>query len=79
MSTVTRNIVRLAIQRVDVVLQEIKSFLLSLRISKDKPAQWWSNFAQKARFGLKESFDNLIYKVEYHSWATISVLKACDA
>ena len=78
MSVAARNIARLATHRLSAVLQEIKNFLLSLKVSKDKPAQWWSNFAQRARFGLKESFENLINKVEYHSWATIFVLKACD-
>ena len=75
----TERIVRLAIHRLDGVLREIKNFLLLHRISKDKPAQWWSNFAQRARFGFKATFENLINKVDYHSWATISVLKACDA
>lgn len=59
----------LALNKLSALLHDIENLLQRLRVTPDKPPQWWLNFAQKARFGHQESFADLILQLDFHAWA----------
>lgn len=59
----------LALYKLSALLHDIENLLQRLKVTPDKPPQWWLNFAQKARFGHRESFGDLIQQLDFHAWA----------
>lgn len=59
----------LALYKLSALLQDIENLLQRLKVTPDKPPQWWLNFAQKARFGHRESFGDLTQQLDFHAWA----------
>jgi ubiquitin-protein ligase len=59
----------LSLFKLSTVLDDIESLLRRLNVSQDKPAQWWWNLANKARFGHQESFLDVIHRLDFHHYA----------
>lgn len=59
----------LALYRLSALFDEVESFLRRLKITQNRPPQWWFNFAQKARFGYSQTFLDLIQRADFHIWA----------
>lgn len=69
------NVLWLALYKLSALLHDIETLLQRLRVTPDKSAQWWQNFAQKARFGHQESFVDLIQQLDFHAWALSIITK----
>lgn len=63
------KILWLAIYRLSALFDDIENFLCRLKITQDRPPQWWLNFAQKSRFGHSQTFVDLIQRSDFHIWA----------
>lgn len=63
------QVLSLALDKLSALLHDIDNLLRRLKVTPDKPPQWWLNFAQKARFGHQESFADLTQQLDFHTWA----------
>ena len=65
----------LALYRLSALFDDLENFLRRLKITQDRPPQWWSNFAHKARFGHSQTFVDLIQRSDFHIWALHTTTK----
>ena len=65
----------LALYKLSTLLYDTEALLQRLKISKDRPPQWWLNFAQKARFGHQENFMEVIQRLNFYDWALRMITK----
>lgn len=69
------KVLSLALYKLSALLRDIEILLQRLKVTPDKPPQWWLNFAQKARFSHQQSFAELTQQLNFHVWALSMTIK----